>query len=76
MIRPGQHSTALVDDFSESDLPWKVDIVDWATLSEAIRKIIERDKVVVQLGEDPAGAAATGHSGAAATGHRSVGGTT
>ncbi|WIX24521.1 nucleotidyltransferase domain-containing protein [Xanthomonas arboricola pv. corylina] len=23
-------SAALADDFSESDLPWKVDIVDWA----------------------------------------------
>lgn len=41
-------SAALADDFSESDLPWKVDIVDWAATSEAFRKIIERDKVVVQ----------------------------
>lgn len=36
------------EDFSESDLPWKVDVVDWATTSESFRKIIERDKVVVQ----------------------------
>lgn len=41
-------SGALADDFSESDLPWKVDIVDWATTSESFRQIIERDKVVVQ----------------------------
>ncbi|MDR2991555.1 MAG: restriction endonuclease subunit S [Burkholderiaceae bacterium] len=41
-------SAALADDFSESDLPWKVDVVDWATTSEAFRKIIERDRVVVQ----------------------------
>lgn len=39
---------ALADDFSESDLPWKVDVVDWATTSESFRRIIERDKVVVQ----------------------------
>lgn len=39
---------ALADDFSESDLPWKVDVVDWATTSEPFRRIIERDKVVVQ----------------------------
>lgn len=39
---------ALADDFSESDLPWKVDVVDWATTSESFRQIIERDKVVVQ----------------------------
>jgi hypothetical protein len=27
--------SALAEDFSESDLPWKVDVVDWATTSEA-----------------------------------------
>lgn len=43
-------SAALVDDFSESDLPWKVDMVDWATTSEAFRKVIEREKVVVRKG--------------------------
>jgi predicted nucleotidyltransferase len=41
-------SGALREDFSESDLPWRVDVVDWATTSEAFRRIIERDKVVVQ----------------------------
>ena len=41
-------SAALADDFSESDLPFKVDLVDWAATSEAFRKIIERDKVVLQ----------------------------
>ena len=41
-------SAALVDEFSESDLPWKVDVVDWASTSEAFRKVIERDGVVVQ----------------------------
>jgi type I restriction enzyme S subunit len=37
----------LVEDFSESDLPWRVDVVDWAATSESFRRIIERDKVVV-----------------------------
>ena len=41
-------SASLSDDFSESDLPYNVDIVDWATTSESFRKIIEQDKVVVQ----------------------------
>ncbi|MCE4363935.1 restriction endonuclease subunit S [Xanthomonas hortorum] len=41
-------SAALADDFAESDLPWKVDIVDWAATSEAFRQIIKRDRVVVQ----------------------------
>jgi type I restriction enzyme S subunit len=42
---------ALRDDFSESDLPWKVDVVDWATTSQAFREIIEQEKVVVQGGK-------------------------
>lgn len=45
---PLQISANLSDDFSESDLPWKVDVVDWATTRASFRKIIERDKVVVQ----------------------------
>jgi type I restriction enzyme S subunit len=43
-------SASLRNDFSESDLPWKVDVVDWATTSESFRQIIARDKVVVQEG--------------------------
>ena len=41
-------SAALADAFSESDLPWRVDVVDWATTSASFRQIIERDKVIVQ----------------------------
>lgn len=43
-------SAALAEAFTESDLPWKVDLVDWATTSDAFRRIIERTKVVVQAG--------------------------
>lgn len=39
---------AIVDAFSESDLPYRVDVVDWATTDAGFRKIIERDRVVVQ----------------------------
>lgn len=39
---------SLSEDFSESELPYKVDIVDWATTSASFRKVIERDKTVVQ----------------------------
>lgn len=39
---------ALAADFSESDLPYKVDLVDWATAGAAFRPIIERDKVVIR----------------------------
>ncbi|MEY2341913.1 restriction endonuclease subunit S [Acidithiobacillus sp. IBUN Pt1247-S3] len=38
----------LEEAFEDSDLPYKVDVVDWATTSESFRKIIERDRVVVQ----------------------------
>jgi len=41
---------AMAEDFSESDLPWKVDVVDWSTTNESFQKIIEKDKVVVQKG--------------------------
>lgn len=34
--------------FDESTLPIKVDVVDWSTISDSFRKIIEADKVVVQ----------------------------
>lgn len=40
-------ATQLSDEFAESDLPWKVDIVDWAATGEAFRKIITKDKVVI-----------------------------
>lgn len=38
----------LTEAFDESELPIKVDVVDWATTSESFRKIIQTDKVVVQ----------------------------
>lgn len=41
---------ALAEDFSESDLPWRVDVVDWSTTSESFRTIIERDKVILTTG--------------------------
>lgn len=38
----------LADDFSESDLPWKVDLADWCLIDDAFRAEIERQYVVVQ----------------------------
>ena len=38
----------LREAFSESDLPWKVDIVDGSALGEDFRRIIAKSKVVVQ----------------------------
>jgi len=41
-------SATLSDDFSESDLPWRVDIVDWSQTSPAFQEVIAQNKVVVQ----------------------------
>lgn len=38
----------LSEAFDNSDLPIRVDVVDWASTSEIFRKIIAQDKVVVQ----------------------------
>ncbi len=38
----------LSEDFSESDLPWKVDVVDWSSTTENFRRIMASEKVEVQ----------------------------
>lgn len=43
----------LEEDFRESDLPFKVDVVDWAATKDHFRRIIERRYVVVQKGRVP-----------------------
>lgn len=40
----------LVASFSESNLPFKVDLVDWASTSDKFRTIITANKVVIQEG--------------------------
>ena len=46
---PLDTSSALEEAFSESDLPFKVDLIDWAQTSETFRNIIRRDATVVQM---------------------------
>jgi len=36
------------DAFSQSDLPYKVDLVEWATTSESFRNIIQQNKIILQ----------------------------
>jgi len=38
---------AMQEAFSESDLPWRVDIVDYAATGEAFRQVIRRDGIQV-----------------------------
>lgn len=40
---------ALNEALSNSALPFKVDIVDWVSTSEAFKEIIEKQKLVIQL---------------------------
>lgn len=37
----------LAEEFEESALPYKVDIVDWATIDDLFRKKIEQERVVI-----------------------------
>ncbi len=37
-----QEITALKEDFSESDLPIRIDLVEWASISADFKKIIEK----------------------------------
>lgn len=37
--------------FAESDLPFRVDIVDWAKLPESIQKAIKKENEVIQEAE-------------------------
>ena len=39
---------ALEDDFAESDLPFKVDLIDWTTISPEFRVIIKNSHVIVR----------------------------
>lgn len=39
----------LADAFSESDLPWKVDVVDWSLISDEFKRIIKQKYVVFQV---------------------------
>lgn len=40
---------ALKEDLSDSDLPWKVDIVDWAATAPWFRDVIRSNKTPLRL---------------------------
>ncbi len=39
---------AIREDFTESSLPFRVDVLDWATTSEPFRRVVEQNSVVIQ----------------------------
>lgn len=52
---PLQQAALLAEAFSESDLPWRVDVVDWASTSQSFRQLIEAHHVVLQHASDQPG---------------------
>ncbi len=47
-------SAALSDDFSESELPWKVDVVDWAAVGEKFQQLISQQRQVIKKAQGTA----------------------
>ena len=45
---PGHRCAALRCAFEDSNLPFRVDVVEWAWLDETFRELIQREHVVVQ----------------------------
>ena len=41
---------ALKDDFEESDLPFRVDVLDWCSISKEFREVIEKNFLIIQKG--------------------------
>ncbi|MCY4003901.1 MAG: restriction endonuclease subunit S [Rhodospirillales bacterium] len=44
--------TTMAEGFGEADLPFKVDLVEWAKIDQTLRNIIRRDGVAVQVPAD------------------------
>lgn len=45
---PPKTMALLKDDLTESDLPFKVDVLDWATASDSFREVIRNKFEIVQ----------------------------
>lgn len=45
---PGSILSQIEEDFKESDLPYKVDIVDWNMCDSIFQSIIEKDLILIQ----------------------------
>lgn len=45
-------TATLREHFTESDLPFKVDIIDWALIDKSFKDIIQNNYTVVQQAED------------------------
>jgi predicted nucleotidyltransferase len=50
---PAALAAAMAEAFSQADLPWKVDLLDWNSVSPEFKALIERDSVCVQPAAPP-----------------------
>jgi type I restriction enzyme S subunit len=50
----GRRCAALRGAFEESSLPFRVDVIEWASLDDEFRDLIERERLVVQTPQHPA----------------------
>ena len=48
---PFETLSALQTDFEDSNLPWKVDVLDINAIDPGFRKIVEQDRVPLGVGE-------------------------
>lgn len=51
---PLAQRASLTHAFESSDMTIRVDVVDWSSISEAFRRIVSSDKVVIQPAATPA----------------------
>jgi len=49
---PGNIQAHIDEDFEESDLPYKVDIVDWDMCDKNFQNLIRKDLRLIQMGKD------------------------
>jgi type I restriction enzyme S subunit len=46
---------ALVEALAESDLPFRVDVLDWASTNDEFRQIVSANRIVIQPAVTPSG---------------------
>ena len=44
---PMERRAELQEDFAESDMPFRVDIIDWSTVDARFQEVVRRSKVTV-----------------------------
>lgn len=49
---PGNVLSHIDEDFEESDLPYKVDVINWNSCDESFKNLIRGDLLLIQLGQN------------------------